>query len=134
MKFLTPVITALMLALSLPSWADVQPAMPPPWCRKPRAARAGGGAGEQGGRPVWRVKCSRRRGSHRGADRRRSGAGYSGMRLLLVEDDAVLRLGLKRQLEAEGYRVDMAADGEDGLFQAASTLWIWPLSIWGCPS
>lgn len=40
------------------------------------------------------------------------------MRLLLIEDDAALRLGLKRQLEAEGYRVDCAADGEDGLFQA----------------
>ena len=40
------------------------------------------------------------------------------MRLLLVEDDAALRLGLARQLEADGYRVDLAADGEDGLFQA----------------
>jgi len=40
------------------------------------------------------------------------------MRLLLIEDDAVLRIGLMRQLEADGYRVDMAADGEDGLFQA----------------
>ncbi len=40
------------------------------------------------------------------------------MRLLLIEDDAILRLGLKRQLEADGYRVDLAADGEDGLFQA----------------
>ncbi len=40
------------------------------------------------------------------------------MRLLLIEDDAVLRLGLQRQLEADGYRVDAAADGEDGLFQA----------------
>ena len=40
------------------------------------------------------------------------------MRLLLIEDDAILRLGLKRQLEAEGYRVDVAADGEEGLFQA----------------
>ncbi len=40
------------------------------------------------------------------------------MRLLLVEDDAALRLGLARQLEAEGYRVDQSADGEDGLFQA----------------
>jgi two-component system response regulator PhoP len=29
-----------------------------------------------------------------------------------------LRLGLARQLEADGYRVDQAADGEDGLFQA----------------
>ncbi|MBV9889670.1 MAG: response regulator, partial [Rhizobacter sp.] len=40
------------------------------------------------------------------------------MRLLLVEDDAALRLGLARQLEADGYRVDQAADGDDGLFQA----------------
>ena len=40
------------------------------------------------------------------------------MRLLLIEDDAVLRLGLKRQLEADGYRVDPAVDGADGLFQA----------------
>ena len=40
------------------------------------------------------------------------------MRLLLIEDDAVLRLGLQRQLEADGYRVDAAADGEEGLFQA----------------
>ncbi|MBK0393298.1 response regulator transcription factor [Ramlibacter algicola] len=40
------------------------------------------------------------------------------MRLLLVEDDAALRTGLARQLEADGYRVDVAADGEDGLFQA----------------
>ncbi|NCP40378.1 MAG: response regulator transcription factor [Rhodoferax sp.] len=40
------------------------------------------------------------------------------MRLLLIEDDAVQRLGLVRQLEADGYRVDAAADGQDGLFQA----------------
>ncbi|MBU6259144.1 MAG: response regulator transcription factor [Burkholderiales bacterium] len=40
------------------------------------------------------------------------------MRLLLIEDDAALRAGLARQLEADGYRVDPAADGEDGLFQA----------------
>jgi two-component system response regulator PhoP len=40
------------------------------------------------------------------------------MRLLLVEDDAALRLSLARRLAADGYRVDQAADGEDGLFQA----------------
>lgn len=40
------------------------------------------------------------------------------MRLLLVEDEAPLRLTLKRQLEAEGYRVDEATDGEEGLFLA----------------
>jgi two-component system response regulator PhoP len=40
------------------------------------------------------------------------------MRLLLIEDDAALRLGLARKLEADGFRVDQAADGEDGLYQA----------------
>ncbi len=40
------------------------------------------------------------------------------MRLLLIEDDAILRLSLQRKLQADGYRVDVAADGEDGLFQA----------------
>ena len=44
------------------------------------------------------------------------------MRLLLVEDEAPLRLALARQLEADGYRVDQAADGEDGLFQAREYL------------
>ena len=53
------------------------------------------------------------------ADARSSGKeAQSTMRLLLIEDDAVVRLGLKHQLEADGYRVDQAADGEDGLFQA----------------
>lgn len=40
------------------------------------------------------------------------------MRILLIEDEAPLRLGLARQLEADGYRVDQAADGEVGLFLA----------------
>ena len=40
------------------------------------------------------------------------------MRLLLIEDETALRVGLAKQLEADGYRVDQAADGEDGLFQA----------------
>lgn len=57
MKFLTTVITALMLALSLPAWADVS--------RDDAAAmvqKATGGRvlaveqAEQDGRPVWRVK------------------------------------------------------------------------------
>lgn len=57
MKFLTTVITALMLALSLPAWADVS--------RDDAAAmvqKATGGRvlaveqTEQDGRPVWRVK------------------------------------------------------------------------------
>jgi len=40
------------------------------------------------------------------------------MRLLLIEDDAALRQNLVRQLEAEGYRVDQAGDGAEGLFLA----------------
>ena len=40
------------------------------------------------------------------------------MRILLIEDEAPLRLGLARQLEAEGLRVEQAADGEEGLFLA----------------
>jgi two-component system, OmpR family, response regulator PhoP len=40
------------------------------------------------------------------------------MRLLLIEDDAPLRLGLARRLEADGFRVDQAIDGENGLYQA----------------
>lgn len=41
------------------------------------------------------------------------------MRLLLIEDDAPLRLSLALRLEGDGYRVDQATDGEDGLFQAS---------------
>jgi two-component system, OmpR family, response regulator PhoP len=40
------------------------------------------------------------------------------MRLLLIEDEAALRLTLKRQLEEDGYRVDVAVDGEEGLYMA----------------
>jgi two-component system OmpR family response regulator len=42
------------------------------------------------------------------------------MRLLLVEDEADLRTGLARALREEGYAVDEAADGEDGLYKAES--------------
>ena len=40
------------------------------------------------------------------------------MRLLLIEDDAALRLTLARQLEADGYRGDQAKDGQEGLVLA----------------
>lgn len=40
------------------------------------------------------------------------------MRLLLIEDEAALREPLAKKLSAEGYRVDTACDGEDGLYQA----------------
>ena len=38
------------------------------------------------------------------------------MRVLVVEDEAPLRLQLVNQLEADGYAVDSAADGEEGLY------------------
>lgn len=40
------------------------------------------------------------------------------MRLLLVEDEAGLRDPLARQLQAAGYTVSSAADGEEGLYLA----------------
>jgi len=41
------------------------------------------------------------------------------MRLLLVEDEPVLRDQLAERLRQDGYAVDTAADGEEGLFYAA---------------
>ncbi len=38
------------------------------------------------------------------------------MRVLLIEDEADLREPLKERLEQEGYTVDAAADGREGLF------------------
>jgi two-component system, OmpR family, response regulator PhoP len=38
------------------------------------------------------------------------------MRALVVEDEAALREGLKDQLSKQGFTVDVAADGEEGLF------------------
>ncbi|HJW12017.1 MAG TPA: response regulator transcription factor [Albitalea sp.] len=42
------------------------------------------------------------------------------MRLLVVEDDALLRDTLKRDLERNGFAVDVAVDGIDGEFLGAS--------------
>ncbi|HEV2636471.1 MAG TPA: response regulator transcription factor [Actinocrinis sp.] len=43
------------------------------------------------------------------------------MRVLVVEDDAALSSSLAWGLETEGYVVDTAADGEDGLWKAGET-------------
>lgn len=40
------------------------------------------------------------------------------MRLLIAEDDAKLAAALARGLRGEGYAVDVAADGDEALFQA----------------
>jgi len=44
--------------------------------------------------------------------------GIPGKRILIVEDDASIVLGLRMNLEAEGYNVEVAEDGESGLAQA----------------
>ncbi len=38
------------------------------------------------------------------------------MRALVVEDEASLREGLREQLVKQGFTVDVAADGDEGLF------------------
>jgi two-component system OmpR family response regulator len=43
------------------------------------------------------------------------------MRLLVIEDETDLFAGLVRALRREGYAVDTAADGEDGLYRATTT-------------
>ncbi len=43
------------------------------------------------------------------------------MRLLIVEDEPDLLRSLARALREEGYAVDTAEDGEDGLYKATST-------------
>ncbi len=40
------------------------------------------------------------------------------MKLLLVEDDVKISSAVKRGLEAEGFRVEVAFDGDDGLWKA----------------
>jgi len=38
------------------------------------------------------------------------------MRLLVVEDDPALRTQIQQQLHAEGFAIDLAPDGREGLF------------------
>ena len=40
------------------------------------------------------------------------------MRILVIEDEAALREGLRTDLTAAGHTVDVAADGEEGLYAA----------------
>ena len=42
------------------------------------------------------------------------------MRVLVVEDDPALRLGISRMLQAEGWQVDVVTDGEYALSATAT--------------
>jgi len=53
-------------------------------------------------------------------DPKRKTADLSGKRVLVVEDDASIAIGLRINLESEGYEVHMADDGERGLDLARS--------------
>ena len=46
---------------------------------------------------------------------KRKTEGLAGKRVLVVEDDPSIAMGLRINLESEGYLVDLAADGERGL-------------------
>src|SRR5688572_4232340 len=48
-------------------------------------------------------------------DPKRKTADLTGKRVLVVEDDASIAIGLRINLESEGYEVHMAEDGERGL-------------------
>src|SRR5436189_3738968 len=41
-------------------------------------------------------------------------------KILVIEDEPQMRLGLRDNLEIEGYEVETAADGDEGLAKAAS--------------
>ena len=41
-------------------------------------------------------------------------------RILVIEDEPQMRLGLRDNLELEGYEVETAADGDEGLQKAGS--------------
>jgi len=55
------------------------------------------------------------------------------MRLLLIEDEAALRLTLQRQLQADGYRVDVAADAPRACSWPRNIRSTWPSWISACP-
>jgi two-component system OmpR family response regulator len=42
------------------------------------------------------------------------------MRLLVIEDEKDLRAALEKGLREEGYAVDVAEDGDEGIFKAES--------------
>jgi DNA-binding response OmpR family regulator len=55
------------------------------------------------------------------ADPKRKTVSLQGRRVLVVEDDPSIAIGLRINLESEGYTVQVAEDGEQGLVLARST-------------
>jgi two-component system response regulator PhoP len=55
------------------------------------------------------------------------------MRILLVEDEAPLRETLSARLKREGFAVDSAQDGEEGLYMGAKCPSISASSTSACP-
>jgi DNA-binding response OmpR family regulator len=49
------------------------------------------------------------------SDPKRRSQDLAGKRVLVVEDDPSIAIGLRINLESEGYVVDVAEDGERGL-------------------
>src|ERR1700751_5490053 len=72
-------------------------------------------------------RCASTRPAARYSDRglRRSDLTGEGMRALVVEDEAALRESLQARLSAAGFTVDVARDGDEGLFAARE----YPLDI-----
>ena len=50
-------------------------------------------------------------------------SGSGATRILVIEDDASILLGLRLSLEREGYRVETAADGSTGMELATAEPW-----------
>ncbi len=55
------------------------------------------------------------------------------MRVLIVEDEPNLGKQLKNTLEGAGYAIDLATDGEEGLFLGQPKATTRSSSTWGCP-
>src|SRR6202046_3147743 len=69
-------------------------------------------------RPVKYGSCAWMRQAERKGPEKKCGTEGLRVRVLVVEDEAAIRDVLKADLAAAGYSVDLAADGEEGLYAA----------------
>ena len=54
--------------------------------------------------------------------------------MLIIDDEAEIRESLQTLLEIEGYNVETAATGEEGLTRMGERPLIWCCSIWPFPT